>query len=77
MLGLLVPTINTVVEHDFHRLSPGGIGDNISRVATEVEGTVEALEDMADVAKAAADLLEPTGPRVRVFACTSVSFINA
>ena len=75
-IGLLVPSINTVVEHDFHRLAPEGIGINVSRVATEAEGTVEALEHMADAAKAAADLLEPARPNAGVFACTSSSFIN-
>ncbi|WP_172652732.1 maleate cis-trans isomerase family protein [Rhodococcus opacus] len=75
-IGLLVPSINTVVEHDFHRLAPEGIGVNVSRVATEIEGTVEALEDMAAAARAAAALLEPARPSVGVFACTSSSFIN-
>jgi maleate cis-trans isomerase len=35
-LGLLVPSINRVVEHDFRRLSPEGFSVHVSRVATEV-----------------------------------------
>lgn len=75
-VGLLTPSINTIVEHDFNRMAPPGISIHVSRVATEVEGHLEVLEDMGHHAKDAAVLLSHARPDVVVFGCTSGSFIN-
>ncbi|CAI7978339.1 maleate isomerase [Frankia sp. Hr75.2] len=75
-IGLLVPSLNTTMEHDFHRLAPDGVSVHVTRVPTEAEGTIEALEEMGRSARQSAELLAPARPQVAVFGCTSASFVN-
>lgn len=75
-IGLLVPALNTTMEHDFHRMAPDGVSVHVTRVPTEAEGTIEALEDMGRSARQCAELLAPARPQVAVFGCTSASFVN-
>ncbi|MCL3819383.1 maleate cis-trans isomerase family protein [Aeromicrobium wangtongii] len=75
-IGLLVPSLNTTMEHDFHRLAPEGVSVHVTRVPTEAEGTIEALEDMGRSATECAELLAPARTQVAVFGCTSASFVN-
>jgi maleate cis-trans isomerase len=64
------------LEYDFNRLAPEGVSVRVSRVATDPEGTLEALEDMGNNASQGAELLAPARPDVVVFGCTSASFVN-
>lgn len=75
-IGLLVPSLNTTMEHDFHRMAPDGVSVHVTRVPTEAEGTIEALEEMGRSARQSAELLAPARPQVAVFGCTSASFVN-
>jgi maleate cis-trans isomerase len=75
-IGLLVPSLNTTMEHDFHRMAPEGVSVHVTRVPTEAEGTIEALEEMGRNARHCAELLAPARPQVTVFGCTSASFVN-
>lgn len=75
-IGLLVPSLNTTMEHDFHRLAPDGVSVHTTRVPTEAEGTLDALEKMGSGAAHHAELLAPARPQVAVFGCTSASFVN-
>ncbi len=75
-IGLLVPSLNTTMEHDFHRMAPDGVSVQVTRVPTEAEGTIEALEEMGRSARECAKLLAPARPQVVVFGCTSASFVN-
>lgn len=75
-IGLLTPAINTVVEHDFARMAPEGVSVHTSRVDTASEGSVSALEGMAEAAVEAGRLLGAAKPDVAVFACTSSSFVH-
>lgn len=75
-IGLLVPSLNTTMEYDFNRMAPEGVSVHVSRVPTEVEGSLEALQDMAASAKASAVLVADVHPDVVVFGCTSASFVN-
>lgn len=75
-IGLLVPSLNTTMEGDFHRMTPEGVSVHTTRVPTEAEGTIEALEEMGRSAAACAELLAPARPQVTVFGCTSASFVN-
>lgn len=75
-IGLLVPALNTTMEYDFNRMAPPGISVHVSRVATEAEGTIEALEQMGRSASESARLVAPARPHSVVFGCTSASFVN-
>lgn len=75
-IGLLTPAINTIVEHDFARMAPEGVSIHTSRVNTAVEGSIEALENMAHDAVESGRLLGMAKPDVAVFACTSSSFLH-
>lgn len=78
-IGLLVPSLDPVVEYDFQRFLPPGISFHVARLdqpsdsRTASESGLAAMREQApDKARALADL----GARVIAFCCTSASFLH-
>ena len=70
-IGILVPSVNTTMEMDFHRLVPEGVSVHTSRISWEKpENSIESLKELKlntltaakDVAAARVDLI--------VYGCT-------
>jgi maleate isomerase len=76
-IGLLVPSVNTVVEPEFGRIVPEGVGVYAARMRNG-RGTldVEDLTSMCRHAERAADELGSARCAVLAFACTSGSFLE-
>ena len=57
-IGILVPSINTTMEMDFHKMAPEGISVHTARISWDApESSVESLREMTDKAvKAAKDV---------------------
>lgn len=75
-IGLMVPSINTVMEVDFTRMAPPGVSVHTARLFTEREGTFEALIKMEEESDLAARALATCQPGVLVYGCTSGTFIK-
>lgn len=74
-VGMIVPSVNAVVEPDFAWISPRGMTFHTTRIpltATTPEGLREMNRSVAD----AAGLLAHLSPDLIVFACTSGSFVD-
>ena len=74
-IGLIVPSSNSSVEPDFHRVLPDGASLHAARVFL-VDTTLESLETMNEDAQAAARSLGSAGVDVIAYACTSGSFLG-
>jgi maleate cis-trans isomerase len=75
-IGLLVPSINTVMETEFWRIAPEGVAISTARIAGGRHGTPEELRNMEKEACAAAARVANTEPGVVVYGCTSGSFFE-
>ncbi len=75
-IGLMVPSINTVMEVDFARMAPPGVSVHTARLFTEREGTFEALIKMEEESDLAARALASAQPGALVYGCTSGTFIK-
>lgn len=76
-LGVLVPSVNTVVEPDMYRMAPPGITIHFSRLPVPSdETTVENLERLEDHLEESLQSLEQARIKAVSFACTSGSFIK-
>lgn len=74
-VGMIVPSVNAVVEPDFAWVSPPGITFHTTRIpltATTPEGLREMNRSVVDAAR----LLAHLSPDLIVFACTSGSFVD-
>lgn len=74
-VGLIVPSVNAVIEPDYARLALAGISFHASRVMLR-ETTPEGLRAMNAGVAQAAELIASVTPDVVAFACTSGSFID-
>ena len=74
-IGLLVPSVNTVVEPDFNRLVPEGIGIYAARMRNH-RSDVEDSRAMLQHVERAADELGSAHMDVIAFACTASSFVQ-
>ena len=74
-IGLLVPTGNTVMEQEFHRLAPEGVSSHVNRIYLETV-TPDALKGMEGEAEASARDLVSCRLGVIAFGCTSGSFVG-
>ncbi len=74
-IGLMVPTGNSVMEPEFHRMAPDGVSTHANRVYLK-DVTPESLAGMADHAAESAKGLAPIRIGVLAFGCTSGSFIG-
>jgi len=75
-LGIIVPSCNTVLEHDFHKMI---YGQDISFHATRIkmtEDTKEQIENLIKDVPNAAALLKDAGVDIIALGCTAGSFIK-
>ncbi len=76
-LGVLVPSVNTVVEPDMYRMAPREITIHFSRLPVPSdETTVENLKRLEDHLEESLESLAQAKIRAVAFACTSGSFIE-
>lgn len=74
-VGLIVPSVNTVIEPDLAWAAPAGVTFHSTRVMLR-ETTPEDLRAMNAGVAAATELIAQISPDVVAFACTSGSFID-
>ncbi len=76
-LGVLVPSVNTIVEPDMYRMAPPGITVHFSRLPVPSDvATVENLEHLGDHLEESLQSLAQAKIGAVAFACTSGSFIK-
>ena len=74
-IGLIVPSSNTTMEPDFHRMAPEGVSVHTARMRLD-EVTPDGLIRMADDAERGAALLATAGVDVVVYGCTTGSLVG-
>jgi len=74
-IGVIVPSVNTVIESEFHTLLPEGIGIYASRVKN-AKATTEDLLKMTEFIDRAADELSSARVDLIAYGCTSGSFLK-
>lgn len=74
-VGLIVPSVNAVIEPDFAWAAPPGVAFHVTRVMLR-ETTPEGLRAMNAGVAAAAGLIASVAPSVVAFACTSGTFLD-
>jgi len=74
-IGVLVPSVNTVVEAEFNALVPPGVTIHSTRMYI-THPTVETLRRMNEDIEMAAQLLATAQPAVVAFACTTGSLLE-
>jgi len=78
-VGLIVPSTNSTIEEEFHRLLPEGISVHTARMFlkwTKEEDTYKAHEKMNEHALEAGRSLATVGPNIIVYGCTGGSFFK-
>ena len=78
-IGLLVPSLDPVVEHDFQRFLPAAVSFHVARLLESADAKVvndEALTVLCDAAPEVARPLAGLGAELIVFCCTSGSFFK-
>ena len=75
-IGLLVPSINTIMEPELYRTAPDGVTVHTARIATPREGSPEALRNMEVNSLEACRLVAQVEPHVVAYGCTSGSFFE-
>ena len=74
-IGLLVPSVNTVVEPEFNAAIPEGYSIHATRMRNESANVEDSIAMLAHVERAA-DELGSAHVDVAVFACTASSFVE-
>ncbi len=76
-LGVLVPSVNTVVEPEMYRMAPKGVTIHFSRLPVPSDvSSAENLERLEDHLEESLQALAQAEIKAVVFACTSGSFIK-
>lgn len=78
-IGVLVPSLDPVVEHDFQRFLPAAASFHVARLdqpATSKPANDESLTRMCDLAPERARPLADLGAELIMFCCTSASFFR-
>jgi len=78
-IGILVPSLDPVVEYDFQRFLPRSVSFHVGRLDQPVASkaaSVNGLARMREQAPQKAQALVDLGARVIVFCCTSASFLH-
>jgi maleate isomerase len=76
-LGVILPSVNTVVEPEFAAALPDGVSCHFARARLRLGSDAAQLEAMRAEAPEAAAVLADTRPERIMFACTSGSFVGA
>lgn len=74
-VGLIIPSVNAVIEPDYAAAAPEGLTFHSTRVMLR-ETTPEGVRAMNAGVEAAAELIASVTPDVVAFACTSGTFID-
>ncbi len=74
-IGIIVVSVNTVLEPEMARALPPGVALHFTRARMRSEDPAE-LQRMVDQAPEAAELLADAGVKVIVFACTAASMFR-
>lgn len=74
-IGLIVPSVNTVVEPEFNKMAPEGISIYSTRVLNDT-GSKEDLSRMNENLERASIELKSAKVDIIAYACTAGSFIN-
>jgi maleate isomerase len=74
-IGLILPSVNCIIEPEFYAIAPRGFSFHSTRVLL-TETTPEALIRMEEDLDQAARLIETINPHAVVYACTSGSFVK-
>jgi arylmalonate decarboxylase len=75
-IGLLVPSINVVMEPELNLMAPDGVSIHSSRLVISGPSSCESYASMSAQAGDAASRLKMVDPAIIVFGCTSCSFIE-
>jgi len=75
-IGLVVPSLNVVIEPEFHKMAPEGVSAHATRMLLQGEMTRESYARMAQDAATTAALLRTARVDVIAYACTSGSFLE-
>jgi maleate isomerase len=76
MIGLIVPSNNTVILPEFYSALPEGVAAYETRMRVEGDLTPEALRQMVADADAAADLLRQTGVDFICYCCMASTIVK-
>lgn len=76
-IGLIVPSTNTTMEGDFHRMAPTGVSVHTGRARLPGhEVSPESLAAMAEKVQSAVEDVATCGANAIVYGCTSGSFFQ-
>lgn len=75
-IGVVVPSVNTVVEEWFPRVVPRGVSIHVSRVPISSTASAAAVEEMARHEKAAVRLAADCAPDIIVHGCVAASVVR-
>jgi maleate isomerase len=75
-IGIVIPSVNTVVEAWFARAVPEGVSVHVSRMPIAPVTTLEAIMEMAKYEVAATRLVADCEPDVIMYACTASTIVR-
>lgn len=75
-IGLIFPSVNTVIEAWMPKLAPEGVTFHAARVPIAADTSVQALTEMAKHDAAAARMLSDCEPDVIMYACTASTVVQ-
>ena len=75
-IGIVIPSVNTVVEAWFARAAPEGVSLHVSRMPIAPATTLEAIMEMAKHEVAATRLVADCEPDVIMYACTASTIVR-
>ena len=76
-IGLLVPSINVVMEPELNLMAPEGISVHAARLVISGASSCESYAEMSAQVAAVASRLKITDPAVMIFGCTSCGFVES
>jgi len=74
-LGIMVPSANTTIESDYHKINIEGVSFHYSRLAIEAD-TKEEIENLFNEVPRAAEELADADVDIISFGCTAGSFVG-
>lgn len=72
-IGVVIPSVNTVVESWFPRVAPVGVSIHVSRMPIAADASLAAIGDMVKHELTAAKVLADCEPDVIMYGCTASS----
>jgi len=75
-IGVVIPSVNTVVEAWFARAAPPGVTVHVSRMPIATDTSLEAIMEMTKHEVAATRLVADCEPDVIMYACTASTLVR-